>query len=98
MVALREAIVNSIVHNDYTREVPPKFEFFDDRFEITSYGTLPEGLSEEDFFEGVSMPRNKEIMRIFRDLELVEHLGSGVPEFCNHIIVNPFDFWIISYE
>lgn len=79
MVALREAIVNSIVHNDYTREVPPKFEFFDDRFEITSYGTLPEGLSEEDFFEGVSMPRNKEIMRIFRDLELVEHLGSGVP-------------------
>ena len=79
MVALREAIVNSIVHNDYTREVPPKFEFFDDRFEITSYGTLPEGLSEEDFFEGVSMPRNKEVMRIFRDLELVEHLGSGVP-------------------
>lgn len=79
MVALREAIINAIVHNDYTREVPPKFEFFDDRFEITSYGSLPEGLSEEDFFAGVSMPRNKEIMRIFKDLELVEHLGSGVP-------------------
>lgn len=67
------------MHNDYTREVPPKIEFFDDRIEITSYGGLPDGLSEEDFFNGVSMPRNKEIMRIFKDLELVEHLGSGVP-------------------
>jgi predicted HTH transcriptional regulator len=79
MIALREAIINAIVHNDYTREVPPKVEFFDDRIEITSYGGLPDGLSEEDFFEGVSMPRNKEIMRIFKDLELVEQLGSGVP-------------------
>lgn len=69
----------SIVHNDYTREVPPKIEFFDDRIEITSNGGLPEGLSEEDFFEGISMPRTKEIMRIFKDLELVEKLGSGVP-------------------
>jgi ATP-dependent DNA helicase RecG len=79
MIALREAIINAIVHNDYTREVPPKVEFFNDRIEITSYGGLPDGLSEEDFFEGVSMPRNKEIMRIFKDLELVEQLGSGVP-------------------
>lgn len=79
MVALREAIINAIVHNDYTREVPPKVKFFDDRIEIISYGGLPDGLSKEDFFEGVSMPRNKEIMRIFKDLELVEQLGSGVP-------------------
>tara|TARA_R110002051_G_scaffold15064_2_gene47624 strand:- start:20037 stop:21344 length:1308 start_codon:yes stop_codon:yes gene_type:complete len=78
-IALREAIYNAIVHNDYTREVPPKFEIFDDRIEITSAGSLPEGLSEMDFFEGVSIPRNKELMRVYRDLELVEQLGSGVP-------------------
>ena len=30
-------------------------------------------------FGGCSIPRNKEIMRVFRDLEIVEHLGSGVP-------------------
>jgi predicted HTH transcriptional regulator len=78
-VALREAILNAIVHNDYTREVPPKFEIFDDRIEITSAGSLPEGLSKEDFFEGVSIPRNKELMRVYKDLELVEQLGSGVP-------------------
>lgn len=78
-VALREAILNALVHNDYTREVPPKFEIFDDRIEITSAGALPEGLSKEDFFEGVSIPRNKELMRVYKDLELVEQLGSGVP-------------------
>lgn len=70
-IALQEAIYNAIVHNNYTREVPPKFEIFDDRIEITSAGSLPEGLSEADFFEGVSIPRNKELMRVYRDLELV---------------------------
>ena len=78
-VALREAVINAIVHNDYTSEVPPKFEFFDDRIEITSFGGLPQGMTESEFFEGYSVPRNKELMRVFRDLDLVEHLGSGVP-------------------
>ena len=78
-VALREAIINAIVHNDYSSEIPPKFEFFDDRLEITSFGGLPQGITEKEFFEGYSVPRNKELMRVFRDLDLVEHLGSGVP-------------------
>ena len=77
--ALREAVLNAFVHNDYSTEIPPKFEIFDDRIEITSSGSLPEGLSEDEFFEGISAPRNKELMRIYRDLELVEQLGSGVP-------------------
>ena len=83
-IALREAIINALVHNDYTREVPPKFEIFSDRIEITSSGSLPEGLSESEFFEGFSIPRNKELMRIFKDLELVEQLGSGVPRILEH--------------
>ena len=78
-VALREATINAIVHNDYTSEIPPKFEFFNDRIEITSFGSLPQGMTEKEFFEGYSVPRNKELMRVFRDLDLVEHLGSGVP-------------------
>jgi ATP-dependent DNA helicase RecG len=36
-------------------------------------------MSEEEFFTGRSTPRNPGIMRIFQDLELVEHLGSGIP-------------------
>lgn len=78
-IALREAIINAIVHNDYTRELGPKFEIFEDRIEITSNGGLPDPLSTEEFFIGVSIPRNKELMRIYRDLEMVEQLGSGVP-------------------
>lgn len=78
-LAVREAVINAIVHNDYTNEVPPKFEIFSDRLEITSYGTIPMGLSEDEFFSGVSLPRNKELMRVFRDVEMVEALGSGMP-------------------
>jgi len=76
---MREAVVNAVVHNDYANGACPKFEFFSDRLEITSAGGLPYGVSEEDFFNGYSSPRNKEIMRVFRDLEIVEQLGSGVP-------------------
>ena len=78
-IALREAVINAIVHNDYSFEVPPKFEIFPDRLEITSAGRLPESLSHEEFFNGISIPRNKELMRIYRDVELVESLGSGIP-------------------
>ncbi len=78
-VALREAVINALVHNDYSYDGVPKFETFADRIEITSTGGVPQGLSQDEFFEGYSMPRNKELMRIFRDLEIVEYLGSGIP-------------------
>ncbi len=83
-VALREAVINAIVHNDYTREAFPKFEIFSDRIEITSYGSLPENLSQEDFLNGISISRNKELMRVFNDLELVEQLGTGVPRILEY--------------
>lgn len=78
-IAMREAIINAIVHNDYSYGATPKVEFFNNRVEITSMGGLPYGITQADFFSGGSVPRNKEIMRVFRDLEIVEHLGSGVP-------------------
>lgn len=78
-IAIREAVINAVIHNEYTNEIPPKFEIFDDRLEITSAGNLPEGMDTHEFFESVSNPRNKEIMRIFKDLDMVEQLGSGVP-------------------
>ena len=78
-VALREAVINAIIHNDYSYEGVPKFELFGDRLEITSTGSIPQGMSEAEFFEGYSIPRNKELMRIFRDLDMVEYLGSGMP-------------------
>jgi glycosyltransferase involved in cell wall biosynthesis len=47
-VALREAVINAIIHNDYSYEVPPKFELFADRLEITSAGAIPQALSVGD--------------------------------------------------
>ncbi len=91
-IALREAIINAFVHNDYTNEITPKFEIFSDRIEITSAGSLPEGLSEQEFYEGFSVPRNKELMRIFKDLELVEQLGSGIPRILEHYGKESFKF------
>lgn len=77
--AMHEIVINAIVHNDYyTNEVPPKFEIFSDHIEITSAGRLPIGMTQEDFFGGISSPRNKELMRVFRDVDFVESLGSGM--------------------
>ena len=92
MRAIREAVVNAIIHNDYSQENPPKFELFPDRLEITSTGTLPFNLSKEDFFSGVSRPRNRELMRIFKDLEYVEHLGSGMERILNTYPKTVFQF------
>ena len=91
-IALREAVVNAIVHNDYTREIPPKVEIFDDRIEITSSGGLPNDLTKEEYFQGFSVPRNREIMRIFKDLEMVEQLGSGVPRILEFYSEGHFQF------
>ena len=91
-VALREAVINAIVHNDYSFDVPPKFEIFPDRLEITSMGGLPIGMTKEEFFSGISIPRNKELMRIYRDVELVESLGSGIPRILQTYGQNIFSF------
>ena len=91
-IAIREAIINAIVHNDYSHEVVPKVEIFDDRIEITSAGGLPEQLSREEFFQGFSIPRNQEIMRIFKDIEMVEHLGSGIPRILKAYSEKCFQF------
>jgi predicted HTH transcriptional regulator len=76
-VALREAVINAIVHNDYAKGVP-LVEIFADRIVVTSCGGPVEGLSEEDFFKCRSMPRNRELMRVFRDTGLAEQIGSGM--------------------
>ena len=77
-VAVREAVINAIVHNDWATEYPPKFEFFSDRLEISSFGGIQSEFTEEEFLLGYSAPKNPELMRVFSDLELVEHLGTGI--------------------
>lgn len=78
MDAVNEALVNAIIHNDY-RITDPQVAYFDDRLEIISHGGLPNGLTKEEFFNGVSKPRNEQLMDIFTRLGIVEHTGHGIP-------------------
>ena len=55
-----------------------RHQLFSDRLEITSHGSLLPGMTREDLLSGCSRIRNRELMRVFRDVELVEQLGSGM--------------------
>ena len=76
---LREAVINAFAHNDYSNEDTPICEIYEDKFVIVSYGNPLNTMDEEDFFTGLSKPRNPLIMRIFHDLHYVEHNGVGNP-------------------
>jgi ATP-dependent DNA helicase RecG len=79
LVALREAIINAIVHADYAeRGAPIRVAVFDDRIEVENPGILPSGLTIEDIRKGVSKLRNRVIGRVFHELGLIEQWGSGI--------------------
>ena len=75
----KEAWINACVHTRWTEEIPPAVYIFDDRIEIVSNGGLPSALTIEDFFEGVSKPVNKKLLKIFNDLEYTDQSGHGIP-------------------
>lgn len=77
--AIREALINAVVHADYAqRGAPIRVALFDDRLEIENPGLLPFGLTLDDLPRGVSKLRNRVVGRVFKELALVEQWGSGV--------------------
>ena len=89
--ALREAVLNAIIHNDYINGSYLVFELCDDRLVVISTGGLPVGLTKDEFFRGLSHPRNRELMRIFSDMDLCEQLGSGMKKILKTYPKNIFD-------
>ncbi len=79
---VREAIVNAIAHRNYFSKDAVQIYIFSDRIEITSPGSLPQGLPKE-LFGTLSVQRNPLTYRILRDYGYVEGLGSGVPRMIN---------------
>ncbi|WP_416324640.1 ATP-binding protein [[Eubacterium] hominis] len=75
---VNEAVLNALVHNDWTI-TEPQISMFDNRLEILSHGGLPNGMTKKQFFEGISKPRNATLMRIFLNMGLTEHTGHGIP-------------------
>jgi ATP-dependent DNA helicase RecG len=77
--AVREAIINAILHADYSQKGSPiRVAYFDDRPEIENPGILPFGLTIGDLRNGVSKLRNRVIGRVFKEFGLIEQCGSGI--------------------
>ena len=80
--ALREAVVNALVHRDYRSTANVQVYIFKDRVEIVSPGGLPAGMTEADL--GVkSIPRNPLLFGMLYRMEAVEHIGSGIRRIRN---------------
>jgi ATP-dependent DNA helicase RecG len=79
VIAIREAIMNAIVHADYAQHgAPIRVGLFNDRLEVENPGLLPFGLTIEDIQKGISKLRNRVVGRVFQELGLIEHWGSGI--------------------
>lgn len=92
-IAVREAVVNAIVHNDWSNEYSPKFEMFSDRLVISSNGGIQDNTTKEEFLEGFSLPKNKELMKVFNDLDLVEQMGTGIIRILQSYNKESFEFF-----
>ncbi|MEG0314972.1 MAG: putative DNA binding domain-containing protein [Erysipelotrichaceae bacterium] len=77
-IAIREALLNAIVHRDYSFSASTLISIFDNRMEMVSIGGLMRGVSMEDMLLGVSILRNKALANIFYRLKMIEAYGTGV--------------------
>lgn len=82
MDAVREVVLNAIIHRDYTSSSDSIVKIFDDRIEIYNPGRLPAGLTVEKLLKGDyrSSVRNRKIADMFKEVGLVEKYGSGIKE------------------
>ncbi len=76
-IALREIVVNAIVHRDYLIAGPIKIAIYDDRIEIFSPGNFPGPLKVNQLEMGITYIRNHIIAKLFREAGYIEKLGSG---------------------
>lgn len=82
--AIREALINAIVHADYSMKGSRiQVAIFSNRIEITNPGGLPYGQTMELALSGVSRMRNRAIGRLFREIKLIERLGTGLKRIIN---------------
>lgn len=77
-VAVREALLNSLVHRDYSFRASTLISVYDDRIEFVSVGGLLPGLELEDLMMGASACRNPHLANVFYRLQLIEAYGTGM--------------------
>lgn len=79
-VALREVLMNCLVHRDYSYRASTLISVYDDRIEFVSIGGLPDGVGTDDIMLGFSICRNPKLAAVFYRLKLIEAYGTGMPK------------------
>ena len=76
--AVREALLNAIVHRDYSFRGSTLISIFEDRIEFVTIGGLVKGITLEDVKLGISVLRNQNLANVFYRLRLIEAYGTGI--------------------
>ena len=77
-IAVREALLNLLVHRDYSFSASAFIRMYADRIEFVSVGGLMPGLDLEDIMVGISVCRNQDLANVFYRLHLIEAYGTGM--------------------
>ena len=78
--AVRETLLNALVHRDYSFSDSTLISIFDDRIEFVSIGGLVRGITLDDMMLGISVARNHNLANVFYRLTLIEAYGTGMPK------------------
>lgn len=78
VIAVREALLNLLVHRDYSFSASALISIYDDRIEFVSIGGLMPGIDLEDVLAGLSVCRNQNLANVFYRLHLIEAYGTGL--------------------
>lgn len=82
--AIREALLNAIIHRDYAFSGSIIINIYDDRMEFISLGGLVPGLSQSDILLGISQPRNEKLANVFYRLKHIEAYGTGIKKIMQY--------------
>ena len=77
-IAVRESLLNLLVHRDYSFSASAFIRIYEDRIEFVSVGGLMPGIELEDIMEGISVCRNQDLANVFYRLHLIEAYGTGM--------------------
>jgi ATP-dependent DNA helicase RecG len=78
--AVREALLNALVHRDYSFSDSTLISIFDNQIEFTTIGGLVRGITFDDVMLGISVARNRNLANVFYRLTLIEAYGTGMPK------------------
>lgn len=87
-VAIRETLLNILIHRDYGFSASSLISIYDDRMEFVSIGGLLPGVDLEDVTMGLSVCRNQNLANVFYRLHLIEAYGTGLQKIMNAYKMN----------